>query len=659
MITRRHLLGRHRRRLAGRHPGHAERRAAAPPTTTTARSWSSISTAATTATTCSCRRTGLRRLPERAPNLALPKASLLALPGSAAGHTFGLHPALAPLVRLYTQERLAFIANVGPLVEPATAAQVLAGTVDVPPFLMSHNDQTAIVQGWTVQDDTSGWAGRALELLPSRLKNRLAAVTSDTNRTLVLGRRSPVSFMDGNGYNSWWGIGDLGRPQDIGAQSLGRMAQWQFANAYEAEYARTYGMAFNDSTFIAQARAAVVEPTADFGSADESGGHEPAQPGLAAAVLQVAGPQAPGVPADLGPLRHPHQPARQRRQHAGRAVRRAGQGTGGFRRDQSRQRPGHERGHPGDDASSDARSGRAPVAAASTPGATTGSPSAGRWPARPCVGRFPSLVLGSADDGDPGKNGRMVPTTSTDQVGATLMQWMGLQGCAVPRRVPEPRELRAEDRSRCCGPDRETPMADIISPPATTSTSSPTRTRTTGTTSSARAGTMSSACTRARSSAGRAMTGSRSCRATESWRSVQAAYWNSPAASSLNLAEGWIDDGYGSRDTVDRRRPAVHGSGARRPLHRRRARQLLLAQRRQRHFMDGGGFDGIGLPRFRPHRRQRAWRHGAAAISTSQVSADGRTATVKPQALRHRLHATRSPTSSTSTRSSLAQPAKP
>lgn len=199
-------------------------------------------------------------------NLALPKSSLLALPGTAAGHSFGLHPALAPLVNLYTQERLAFIANVGPLVEPSTAAQVLAGTVDVPPFLMSHNDQTAIVQGWTVQDDTSGWAGRALELLPSRLQNRLAAVTSDTNRTLVLGRRSPVSFMDGNGNNNWWGIGDLARPQEIGAQSLGRMAQWQFANAYEAEYARTYGLAFDDGTFIAQARAAVVEPSADFGN---------------------------------------------------------------------------------------------------------------------------------------------------------------------------------------------------------------------------------------------------------------------------------------------------------------------------------------------------------------------------------------------------------
>jgi hypothetical protein len=41
-------------------------------------------------------------------------------------------------------------------------------------------------------------------------------------------------------------------------------------------------------------------------------------------------------------------------------------------------------------------------------------------------GRFPSLVLGGSDDGDPGKNGRHVPTTSCDQVGASLMQWLGL-----------------------------------------------------------------------------------------------------------------------------------------------------------------------------------------------------------------------------------------
>ena len=42
-------------------------------------------------------------------------------------------------------------------------------------------------------------------------------------------------------------------------------------------------------------------------------------------------------------------------------------------------------------------------------------------------GIFPSLELGGVDDGDRAKNGRHVPSTSVDQVGAALMQWLGLE----------------------------------------------------------------------------------------------------------------------------------------------------------------------------------------------------------------------------------------
>jgi hypothetical protein len=41
-------------------------------------------------------------------------------------------------------------------------------------------------------------------------------------------------------------------------------------------------------------------------------------------------------------------------------------------------------------------------------------------------GRFPDLIPGGPDDGDVDKNGRFVPDISADQVGASLMQWMGL-----------------------------------------------------------------------------------------------------------------------------------------------------------------------------------------------------------------------------------------
>ncbi len=146
------------------------------------------------------------------PILALPKDSLVALNGSSAGHSFGLHPALAPLAPLYNNGRLAWIANTGPLIVPATAGQVIANSVPLPPFLMSHSDQTAMQQGWGGDADASGWAGRALERFPSALVNRLNAVTMSDSRTFVLGQKTPVSFMNPGG-SRYWNRADLANPQ--------------------------------------------------------------------------------------------------------------------------------------------------------------------------------------------------------------------------------------------------------------------------------------------------------------------------------------------------------------------------------------------------------------------------------------------------------------
>jgi len=359
-------------------------------------------------------------------NLALPKASLVNLPGTAGGRTYGLHPGLAPLVPLYTQQRLAFVANVGPLVMPATAAQVRANAVDVPPFLLSHSDQVAIQQGWTVSDDMSGWGGRGLELLPSQLRNALSAITTDNERTLVLGKRSAVSFMSQSGPR-YWGVADLARPADSAVQAITRMGQWQFANAYEAEYARTFGNAVNDSMLFTQALMQARAPAADFGR-DNIGNLGERLRSIASVLpfFRERGYRRQVFLVSWGRFdTHANQRGSgEETQDAQLPI--LAKALAAF--DDTNRANGLDMNvvtavmsdfgrtvRPGSGGGSEHSWGNHLLA--------IGGPVAGGT----VIGTFPSPVLGGPDDGDRMNNGRHVPTIATDQFGAALMQWLGLE----------------------------------------------------------------------------------------------------------------------------------------------------------------------------------------------------------------------------------------
>lgn len=97
-------------------------------------------------------------------SLALSQGTLLPIVAKTQqnGQTsFGLHPNVTELASLYTNGQLAFLANVGTLSQPVTRAQYLAPAAPVPANLFSHADQQ---QQWqTLQMNgfyKSGWAGR-------------------------------------------------------------------------------------------------------------------------------------------------------------------------------------------------------------------------------------------------------------------------------------------------------------------------------------------------------------------------------------------------------------------------------------------------------------------------------------------------------------------
>ncbi|MDH3626376.1 MAG: DUF1501 domain-containing protein [Acidobacteriota bacterium] len=100
-------------------------------------------------------------------DLALLQTDLLPiLPATPDGRSYGLHPGLGPLQTLFEQNQLAFVANVGTLVEPTTLAQYENRSVNLPLGLFSHSDQQMHWQS-SVPDQRSpvGWAGRMADIL--------------------------------------------------------------------------------------------------------------------------------------------------------------------------------------------------------------------------------------------------------------------------------------------------------------------------------------------------------------------------------------------------------------------------------------------------------------------------------------------------------------
>lgn len=70
--------------------------------------------------------------------LAIARASLLTVTSPRHSATYGFHPAMSEIRRLYDQGALAVMANTGPLVARVTRAEILAGQAVLPPDMSSH-----------------------------------------------------------------------------------------------------------------------------------------------------------------------------------------------------------------------------------------------------------------------------------------------------------------------------------------------------------------------------------------------------------------------------------------------------------------------------------------------------------------------------------------
>ncbi|HUR31550.1 MAG TPA: DUF1501 domain-containing protein [Saprospiraceae bacterium] len=100
-------------------------------------------------------------------NLAIPLAEMLPIfPDNTNGRLFGLHPSMLRSQQLFNEGKMAFISNIGTLVEPTSKEQFWQGLVKLPLGLYSHSDQgQQWMTGLPNERGTTGWGGRVADII--------------------------------------------------------------------------------------------------------------------------------------------------------------------------------------------------------------------------------------------------------------------------------------------------------------------------------------------------------------------------------------------------------------------------------------------------------------------------------------------------------------
>ena len=375
-------------------------------------------------------------------------------PTNPQGRTYALHPLLGSLQSMFdTERRLAVVANVGPLVTPTTKPQYNQASHPRPPRLFSHNDQQSIWQTMMPEGATQGWGGRIADAVAASNTQAVFTAISVSGSAVWLSGQTVRQYQVS-------GAGALRLGADVNiavygsttvASALANIVRsTRGSHVLEADVAAVSDRSIAAESILRSALRPASDPA--FGTPPASGSYNP----TADPKLQF-----------LNPLNGNYEfsPLAQQLQAVARLVQAGVSGASGVKRQvffvslggfdtHSSQNQGH--------ASLMARVAHAmryfdtalgaigarnnvTTFTASDFGRTFTSNGDGTdhgWGAHQFVmggavrggdlyGSFPTLVAKSSsssefDSPDQVRNGALLPSTSVDQLGATLGRWFGL-----------------------------------------------------------------------------------------------------------------------------------------------------------------------------------------------------------------------------------------
>ena len=176
-------------------------------------------------------------------DLALAKDSLLPLDArDVDGKSYALHPSMPEVQKLFNDGSVAFVSNVGTLVEPTTLQSYENGSAKLPVGLYSHSDQ---IMHWqtSVPDSRSalGWGGRTADLLHMLNDNQNISMNiSLSGSNMFQAGNSVVEYAissEANGSVGIEGFRERGMFNQLRTSAIESMLDLQYQNLFEQTFA--------------------------------------------------------------------------------------------------------------------------------------------------------------------------------------------------------------------------------------------------------------------------------------------------------------------------------------------------------------------------------------------------------------------------------------
>ncbi|PQV45038.1 uncharacterized protein (DUF1501 family) [Jejuia pallidilutea] len=188
-------------------------------------------------------------------NLAIPKNDILQInPNTSDGRVFGLHPELTDMRKMFESGNLAFLSNVGTLIEPSTKSDIKNNVVKTPLGLFSHSDQ---VQQWQTgnpgERSNIGWGGKIADLVQSMNSNNAISMNISLRGSNIFQRGDQITpyTIKNSGSVGISGYGGNGFFNELKTEALNSMLEKDYQDIYKNTYKNTV-KASNDANLAFQ-----------------------------------------------------------------------------------------------------------------------------------------------------------------------------------------------------------------------------------------------------------------------------------------------------------------------------------------------------------------------------------------------------------------------